>query len=92
MIEQCPQLIAKIQERNGTPTQNVQMIAAEKRPAQPLMLLQGVELRRRCRIRGNNLMRLGSVRPQRKFQPLMLDEKKEHLWNLSKTLLIREHQ
>ena len=32
MIEQCPQLIAKIQERNGTPTQNVQMIAVEKRP------------------------------------------------------------
>src|SRR5271156_1284194 len=31
-IEQCPQLIAKIQERNATPTQNVQMIAIEKRP------------------------------------------------------------
>ena len=31
MIEQCPQLIAKIQERNGAPTQNVQMIAVEKR-------------------------------------------------------------
>ena len=25
-------MIAKIQERNGTPTQNVQMIAIEKRP------------------------------------------------------------
>ena len=32
MIEQCPQLIAKIQERNGAPTQNVQMIAVEKIP------------------------------------------------------------
>ena len=32
MIKQCPQLIAKIQERNGAPTQNVQMIAVEKRP------------------------------------------------------------
>ena len=32
VIEQCPPLIAKIQERNGTPTQNVQMIAVEKRP------------------------------------------------------------
>ena len=32
MIEQCPQLIAKIQERNGAPTQNVQMISIEKRP------------------------------------------------------------
>ena len=32
LIEQCPQLIAKIQERNGAPTQNVQMIAVEKRP------------------------------------------------------------
>ena len=32
MIEQCPQLIAKIQERNGAPTQNVQMITVEKRP------------------------------------------------------------
>ena len=32
MIEQCPQLIARIQERNGAPTQNVQMIAVEKRP------------------------------------------------------------
>ena len=31
MIEKCPQLIAKIQERNGTPTQNVHMIAVEKR-------------------------------------------------------------
>ena len=30
MIEQCPQLIAKIQEINGAPTQNVQMIAVEK--------------------------------------------------------------
>ena len=32
MIDQCPQLIAKIQERNGAPTQNVQMSAVEKRP------------------------------------------------------------
>ena len=32
VIEQCPQLIAKIQERNGAHTQNVQMIAVEKRP------------------------------------------------------------
>ena len=32
VIEQCPHLIAKIQERNGAPTQNVQMIAVEKRP------------------------------------------------------------
>ena len=32
MIEQFPQLIAKIQERNGAPTQNVQMITVEKRP------------------------------------------------------------
>ena len=32
VIEQCPQLIAKIQEINGAPTQNVQMIAVEKRP------------------------------------------------------------
>ena len=31
MIEKCPQLIAKIQKRNGTPTQNVQMIVVEKR-------------------------------------------------------------
>ena len=31
MIEQCSQLIANIQERNGTPTQNLQMIAVEKR-------------------------------------------------------------
>ena len=30
MIEKFPQLIAKIQERNGAPTQNVQMIAVEK--------------------------------------------------------------
>ena len=36
MIEQFPQLIAKIQERNGTPTQNIQMIAVEKRPAPAL--------------------------------------------------------
>ena len=32
MIEQCPQLISKTQERNGPPTQNVQMIVVEKRP------------------------------------------------------------
>ena len=32
MIEQCPQLIGKIQERNGAPTQNVQMITVKKRP------------------------------------------------------------
>ena len=32
VIEKCPQLIAKIQERNGAPTQNIQMIAVEKRP------------------------------------------------------------
>ena len=32
VIEQCPELIAKIQERNGTPTQNAQMIAVDKRP------------------------------------------------------------
>ena len=36
MIEQCPQLIANIQETNGAPTQNVQMIAIEKRPAPAL--------------------------------------------------------
>ena len=32
VIEQCPQLIANIQERNDAPTQNVQMIVVEKRP------------------------------------------------------------
>ena len=32
VIEQCPQLIAKIQERNSTPTQNIQMISVEQRP------------------------------------------------------------
>ena len=31
MIEQCPQLIAKIQERNSAPTQNIQMIVVEQR-------------------------------------------------------------
>ena len=31
MIEKFPQLIAKIQEINDTPTQNFQMIAVEKR-------------------------------------------------------------
>ena len=31
MIEQCPQLIAKIQERNAPPTQNIQTISMEKR-------------------------------------------------------------
>ena len=29
--EQCPQLIAKIQERNSAPTQNIQMIVVEKK-------------------------------------------------------------
>ena len=33
MIEQCPQLIAKIQERNSGPTQNIQLISVEQRPA-----------------------------------------------------------
>ena len=32
MIEQCPQLIAKIQERNSAPTQNIQLISMEQRP------------------------------------------------------------
>ena len=32
VIEQCPQLIAKIQERNSPPTQNIQLIAMEQRP------------------------------------------------------------
>ena len=32
MIEQCPQLIAKIQERNSAPTQNIQLIAMEQWP------------------------------------------------------------
>ena len=32
VIEQCPQLIAKIQERNSAPTQNIQMIAVDQRP------------------------------------------------------------
>ena len=31
VIKQCPQLIAKIQEINGAPTQNVQTIYVEKR-------------------------------------------------------------
>ena len=33
VIEQCSQLIAKIQERNSVPTQNIQMISFEQRPA-----------------------------------------------------------
>ena len=33
VIEQCPQLIAKIQEINSTPTQNLHMIFVEKKPA-----------------------------------------------------------
>ena len=32
VIEQCPQLIAKIQEINSAPTHNIQMIAVEQRP------------------------------------------------------------
>ena len=32
VIELCPQLIAKIQERNSPPTQNIQMIYVEQRP------------------------------------------------------------
>ena len=32
MIEQCPQLLAKIQERTSAPTQNLQMISVEQRP------------------------------------------------------------
>ena len=32
VIEQCPQLIAKIQERNAPPTQNIQMISVEQIP------------------------------------------------------------
>ena len=32
VIEQCPHLIAKIQEINGAPTQNVHLITVEKRP------------------------------------------------------------
>ena len=36
MIEKCPQLIAKIQERNGAPTQNVQMIVVEKIHVPPI--------------------------------------------------------
>ena len=39
MIVQCPQLIAKIQERNGAPTQNVQMISIEKIPVPSLNLV-----------------------------------------------------
>ena len=33
VIEQFPQLIAKIQETNSGPTQNLQMISVEQRPA-----------------------------------------------------------
>ena len=32
VIEQWPQLISKIQERNGTPTQNIQIILVEQSP------------------------------------------------------------
>ena len=32
VIEQCPQLIAKIQERNAPPTHNIQMISMKQRP------------------------------------------------------------
>ena len=32
VIEQCPQLIAKIQETKSAPTHNIQLIAMEKRP------------------------------------------------------------
>ena len=39
VIEQCPQLIAKIQERNGAPTQNVQMIFVEKRSSLALNIV-----------------------------------------------------
>ena len=30
VIEACPQLLANIKERNGTPTQNIQMITTEE--------------------------------------------------------------
>ena len=33
MIEQCLQLIAKIQERKSAPAQNIQMISIKQRPA-----------------------------------------------------------
>ena len=32
VIKQCLQLIAKIQERNSAPTQNIQMITVDQRP------------------------------------------------------------
>ncbi len=32
VIEACPELIAKLKDRNATPTQNIKMITAMKRP------------------------------------------------------------
>ena len=45
--------------------------------SQLLMLLQGVELRRKCRIQRNSLMRLRSARPQKKSQPFNVNREKE---------------
>ena len=36
MIEQCPQLLAEIQENNRGPTPNIQLISIEQRPAAAL--------------------------------------------------------
>ena len=39
MIEQCPQLLAKIQENNCGPTPNIQLISVKQRPAATLNLV-----------------------------------------------------
>ncbi len=53
MIEACPWLIAKMQERNAAPTQNIQMIVIEKQPISAINVVTRnggtTELKNKCK-------------------------------------------
>ena len=92
VIEQCPQLIAKIQERNGPPTQNVQMISIEKIPALALNVVR----------RSGAMMQVQNMEKQsveawvrktpEKIPAFDVGREKGTFMEAKKTLLIREHQ
>ena len=92
VIEQCPHLIAKIQERNGIPTQNIQMIAIEQRPVPAIYVVTRSGATTQIQNKEKQPDEAWVRKAPEKIPTFDVGREKETFLEAKKTLLIRVHQ
>ena len=87
VIEQCPQLIAKIQARPTIPTPNLQMISVEPRPEATINVVTRSGLTTHILEPPNHPVEALVRKAPEKRRHLISSEKKKHSWRPRKSLL-----